>query len=1107
MATPPQAVAPPSDLHTHSLSFPLDALDTLSSTQLALVQFHPQAADTQTARARALFVHRRMAWLEQEMVRARAREQVADAAAAAARREVDRSRTPLARVKEGQDEGLVELQPEAGSSTSMPASSSPPVDETPSGSVKREGGEEEREVRPRQLEGPRLSARVLSPSATPTPAPTLTAASAPTRAVDHPARPTTTSTSTTVDPRRRPRPPAPQPAPAPAAIVKHEVEVISLLDDDDDDEPEDRPFALPRAKAPRPSSDAQVISPSSSPRLSPSTKRSSDAVVAAGGSRPSKAPRRALSAASPPLPPTADRLKAMPSFRRKGQASPPTIELPTRGAGLVPTPTPTPPPAPATFVPKPNPLATTAASSALAPVFPAPAPSSSRTTVPRGIQAALRAGRAPSQNDWEFEHWLQPPSPFPTFVALGAPAVDKGAVDPIAPAFARRLYTVRVHGLSDECTAAAVFWFMMRNEGRLRPRPLAIRSTDEPAPYLDGLYQPRQPVFFFAFGSLEAAELISKDNDQRLLPDMEDPRQISIELVRDAVPANATWEARRASEAKELAVDWRWGELSDEARWYWTRRADLPPSPVCPRFEDVEVEGRPLSDEYSAEVDRIVADATGEPLPSTRDKLMTRKKDLYNSRRNKWRAWLALGPAQQAALPRPRPAPDSMPATNADTIAYLRSLPSIRERCGRVFALAEAGKLDYWTLDLAQQDKIVEFVCGLIARDFGDDYASIPPHGRWRHFVGGRVDPLLSSWDDAAVDPLEKARRLVDLMVTSVLLDAGAGNDWKFAPKDGGDKIGRSEGLAVGSLEMFEAGMFSGDESQLCRVDAVGLSKITPEEIAKALQVSDSNPMTGIDGRAQLLVRLGSVLSDPSNAAYFTQNGSSRPGHLVDYLLSHPTSQAVPSAVLGNKVAVQMDTLWDIIISGLSGVWPAARSKIDGVSLGDVWPVECLAKQDGAEEFGDLVSFHKLSQWLTYSLIEVMETLLAWQFIGKEQMTGLPEYRNGGLLIDFDLLVPNIPAMLTSFSLPVPSSPSSYPTLLELPPFDASHSAMVEMRAVTICMLDRIRSGINARLGVELSLPQVLESSTWKGGREIAKKLRPETAGPPFRYVATGDVF
>lgn len=97
--------------------------------------------------------------------------------------------------------------------------------------------------------------------------------------------------------------------------------------------------------------------------------------------------------------------------------------------------------------------------------------------------------------------------------------------------------------------------------------------------------------------------------------------------------------------------------------------------------------------------------------------------------------------------------------------------------------------------------------------------------------------------------------------------------------------------------------------------------------------------------------------------------------------------------------------------------------------------------------------------------------------------------------------------MLKSFDLPVPSSSSDYPSLLDLPPFPPSHSAMVEMRAVTICMLDRLHDGINKKLGVNLSLPQVLESSTWKGGREIAKKLRPETGGPPFKYVADGTVF
>lgn len=135
------------------------------------------------------------------------------------------------------------------------------------------------------------------------------------------------------------------------------------------------------------------------------------------------------------------------------------------------------------------------------------------------------------------------------------------------------------------------------------------------------------------------------------------------------------------------------------------------------------------------------------------------------------------------------------------------------------------------------------------------------------------------------------------------------------------------------------------------------------------MQVSDSNPMTGIEGRANLLVRLGSVLTDPSNSSYFTVEGSSRPGHIIDYLLSHSTSQQIPSPN-SYKVAVEIDTLWQIVVEGLSGVWPAARSKIDGVSLGDVWPVDCL-KKNGAKDTEEYVSFHKLSQWLSYSLIEV----------------------------------------------------------------------------------------------------------------------------------------
>lgn len=155
----------------------------------------------------------------------------------------------------------------------------------------------------------------------------------------------------------------------------------------------------------------------------------------------------------------------------------------------------------------------------------------------------------------------------------------------------------------------------------------------------------------------------------------------------------------------------------------------------------------------------------------------------------------------------------------ASRIAYLRSLPSIRDRCGQVFALAESNQLDFWTLDLAKQPEIVDFVCSLIARDYGTDYASIPPHGRWRHFVGDRVAPLLAKWDKENVPTIEVARRMVDLMVSSVLMDAGAGNVWKYEPKEGGEAINRSEGLAVGSLEMFESGVFSGVDGQPYQVD------------------------------------------------------------------------------------------------------------------------------------------------------------------------------------------------------------------------------------------------------------------------------------------------
>lgn len=98
-------------------------------------------------------------------------------------------------------------------------------------------------------------------------------------------------------------------------------------------------------------------------------------------------------------------------------------------------------------------------------------------------------------------------------------------------------------------------------------------------------------------------------------------------------------------------------------------------------------------------------------------------------------------------------------------------------------------------------------------RDFGPDkYDTIPPHGRWQHFDVGnvpRVQNMIDSWKTAGTDDLEVTRRLIDLFFVSVLLDAGAGDHWRFIEPDTDRKYERSEGIALASLYMFNSFAFT----------------------------------------------------------------------------------------------------------------------------------------------------------------------------------------------------------------------------------------------------------------------------------------------------------
>ncbi|KAH9933302.1 uncharacterized protein B0H18DRAFT_1082985 [Fomitopsis serialis] len=425
------------------------------------------------------------------------------------------------------------------------------------------------------------------------------------------------------------------------------------------------------------------------------------------------------------------------------------------------------------------------------------------------------------------------------------------------------------------------------------------------------------------------------------------------------------------------------------------------------------------------------------------------------------------------------------PLTPEQTAAYLRTLPAIRERCGRVHALAQEGKLEYFTYHPEKEADVAAFCVDIIKRDFGTNFASIPPHGRWRHLDAGRsrVEPLINKWKASPNPPDDKeiTKRLLDLFLVSVLLDAGAGNSWTYHEPESGLKFSRSEGLGVASINMFEEGFFSSDSQNPHKVDAEGLSRITSDRTASAMQVSSSNPMVGLEGRSSLLLNLADALR--ASPTFF--GSSSRPGDILDFFESESKPEG-PTRKVHIFSLPRADLAQDADLAG-------------GVSLGDVWPVMHSSRRNGGSRRAR--PFHKLTGWITYSLVEPIQKILGWQIEGIEYMTGLPEYRNGGLLVDLGVLQLKPDALPSSF---YPDANSSIP---KLPP---SHPAIVEWRAMTIIELDRIADAIRQNLGLspaELTLAQVLESATWKGGREIAKQKRPATGGPPIDIESDGTVF
>ncbi|KAH0828285.1 Protein urg3 [Fonsecaea pedrosoi] len=382
-----------------------------------------------------------------------------------------------------------------------------------------------------------------------------------------------------------------------------------------------------------------------------------------------------------------------------------------------------------------------------------------------------------------------------------------------------------------------------------------------------------------------------------------------------------------------------------------------------------------------------------------------------------------------------------------------------------------------------------------VQRDFGPDrYHEIPPHGRWQHFNVGNIDRisrmLLRTKETA--DPKEQTRVLIDLFMVSVLLDAGAGDSWSFQePNTGNQNVyNRSEGIAVASLYMFESGAFSSSPACPCTVDGRALLDLDEERFLSWFQISNSNPMVGVHARIQLLRDVGkSLLSLPD---IFGSQG--RPGNLVDYMTA---------SVTGTD-ALDYTVLWSALQRLLLPAWPKDRTHLGSQPLGDAWPLQVLARQSQSDANDTpakaIQPFHKLTQWLAYSLTTPFVKILHARWENMELGTGLPEYRNGGLFVDMGVL------SLKEDTLSVGQRASGQ----ILPIYDATSDVIVEWRAMTVALLDRLHEIISkefAAQGIAISMAQMLEAGSWKTGRELAATKRPKSRSSPILIAGDGTLF
>ena len=264
----------------------------------------------------------------------------------------------------------------------------------------------------------------------------------------------------------------------------------------------------------------------------------------------------------------------------------------------------------------------------------------------------------------------------------------------------------------------------------------------------------------------------------------------------------------------------------------------------------------------------------------------------------------------------------------AAEVAYLRTPQAIRARAEALYRLGARGELAHFAIDESELPALAERVVR-VTRAAYPDVRAIPNHTRFRHFGVGGVDRV-ARLRRAATRGAARARKL-ELAITSVLLDAGAGERWSYREPGGADlrALRGAGGRELSPVRERRAVGRSGAGSAARRRRA-RLRRFSDADLARAFQVSDDNPLVGSTGAQRSCAAWArSSQRGRRSSAQATAGESTLPrlGHLGVYLTSQAQQAggALPArAVLG------------AVLEALGEIWPG-RETCAGINLGDVW--------------------------------------------------------------------------------------------------------------------------------------------------------------------------